>query len=100
MAEISSGVCGIALTEYSGSNQVCTYEMTVFALVFDHNSGFIIFLRNFEGPVLHVADDSWVIHPAANEPLGIEDGVFRVGVEGILGGITDTGRKWSMNKRT
>ena len=67
--------------------------MTEFAFVLDSDGGFTVFLHDLEGPVLHVADDFWVVHLAANETLGVEDGVFRVGVEGVLGGITDTGRK-------
>ena len=32
----------------------------------------------------------WIIHLTTDETLSVEDGVFRVGVEGVLGGITDT----------
>ena len=31
----------------------------------------------------------WIIHLTTDETLSVEDGVFRVGVEGILGRVTD-----------
>jgi hypothetical protein len=40
--------------------------------------------------MLLVALDLRIVHLAANQTLSIEDSVFRVGVEGVLGGVTDT----------
>jgi len=34
--------------------------------------------------------DFRIVHLATNQTLRVKDGVFRVGVEGVLGGITDT----------
>jgi hypothetical protein len=41
--------------------------------------------------MLHVALQVWFIDLTANEAFGIEDRVGWVGVERILGGITDSG---------
>jgi hypothetical protein len=48
---------------------MCTYEMTEFASVLDGNGRFAVFLHNFEGPVLYVMDDIWVVHLTANETV-------------------------------
>ena len=63
--------------------------MTEFASVLDRNGRFAVFLRNFEGPVLHVALDLGVIKLATNETLGVEDRVLRVHGSLVLGGITN-----------
>lgn len=42
--------------------------------------------------MLLVTFDLRIVNLATNQTFGIEDGVFRVGVEGVLGGITDTAR--------
>ena len=44
---------------------------------------------DLEGPMLHVALDFWVISLSSDESFGVEHGVFRVGVECILSGVTD-----------
>ena len=41
--------------------------------------------------MLHVALQIWLIDLTANEALGIKDRVGWVGVERVLGGITDSG---------
>ena len=41
--------------------------------------------------MLLVALDFRIVHLATNQTLSIEDSVFRVGVEGVLGGVADTG---------
>ena len=90
MAETSSGVCKKSLlTEYSSSDQVCTYEMTEFAFVLDSDGGFTVFLHDLERPVLHVAFNFGVVEFTADKTLGVEDGVFRVGVESVLRSITN-----------
>ena len=40
--------------------------------------------------MLLVTLDLRIVHLATNQTLGIKDSVFRVGVEGVLGGVTDT----------
>lgn len=59
--------------------------------MFDGDCGFAALLRNLEGPVLHIAFDIRVVNLATNKSLGIEDGVFGVGVVRVLGTVTDTG---------
>ena len=57
---------------------------------------------DLEGPVLHVALDFRIVILATDKTLCVEDGVFGVGVECILGRVTDTERKFSIhnvNKR-
>ena len=39
-----------------------------------------------------VALDFWIIHLATNQTFGIKDSVFRVGMESVLGSVTDTAR--------
>ena len=34
--------------------------------------------------------DLRIAHLATNQTLSVKDSVFRVGVEGVLGGVTDT----------
>ena len=89
MAETSSGVY---ITRLDGHwiERSCTHETLVASLSGDGDNGFPTLLRNLERPVLHVTNDVWVVHLAANETLGVEDGVLGVGVEGVLGGVTDT----------
>ena len=66
--------------------------MANLALVSDTDRGLAVDLLNLKGPVLHVALDFGIVHLAANKTLSVEDGVLRVGVEGVLGAVTDTGR--------
>jgi len=40
--------------------------------------------------MLLVTLDIRIFHLTTNQTLSVKDSVFRVGVEGILGGITDT----------
>ena len=39
--------------------------------------------------MLLVTLDFRILHLATNQTLSVKDSVFRVGVEGVLGGITD-----------
>ena len=39
------------------------------------------------------------VHLATDQTLGVKDSVFRVGVEGILGGITDTVEMRALSER-
>jgi hypothetical protein len=41
-------------------------------------------------PVSHVALDVTIIEFAANETLRVKDGVFRIGVKGILSSVSHT----------
>jgi len=47
-------------------------------------------LKGAHVPMLLVSLDFRVIHLTTNQTLSIKDSVFRVGVEGVLGGVTDT----------
>jgi len=47
--------------------------------------------------MLLVALDFRIVHLATNQTLSIKDIVVRVGVEGVLGGVADTGE---MNPRS
>jgi len=38
-----------------------------------------------------------IVHLTTNQTLNIKDNVFRIGVEGVLGGVTDP---WGMNARS
>ena len=40
--------------------------------------------------MLLVTLDLRIVHLATNQTLSIKDSILRVGVEGVLGGITDT----------
>lgn len=40
--------------------------------------------------MLLVALDFWILRLATNQTLSVKDSIFRIGVEGVLGGITDT----------
>jgi len=42
-------------------------------------------------PMLLVTLNLGVIYFTTNQTLSVEDSIFRVGVEGVLGGVTDTG---------
>ena len=59
----------------------------------DLDSGLVILLDDLERPVDLVALNLWVVNLAADETLGVEDGVLRVRVVCVLGGVTNTGRQ-------
>ena len=40
--------------------------------------------------MLLVTLDLRIVHLATNQTLSIKDSILRVGVEGVLGGVTDT----------
>ena len=40
--------------------------------------------------MLLITFDFRIVHLATNQTLSVKDSVFRVGVEGVLSGITDT----------
>ena len=41
-------------------------------------------------PMLLVTLDLRIVHLTTNQTFSVEDSVLRVGVEGVLGGVTDT----------
>lgn len=57
----------------------------------DLDDGFVTLCDDLERPVLLVTLDFGVVEFAADETFCVKDGVFGVRVEGVLGGITDTG---------
>lgn len=64
--------------------------MTVIALVLNGNGGFAVLLRNLERPVPHITDDIGIVHLTTDETFGVKDSVGGVGVESVLGRVTDT----------
>lgn len=88
VAEVSlSGFLHLA-KDHSGDFFRC--ESTILALVFNDNGGFSVLGGNLEWPVLHVTLDFGIIHLATDETFGVKDSVGRVGVESVLGRVTDT----------
>jgi hypothetical protein len=58
-----------------------------------------------ERPVLHIPFEFIVIHLTTNQTFGVEDSVLGVGMEGILGRVSNAGKilsqaKGRMKKRT
>lgn len=84
----------VSVPKHTSSRKKDTDKVTLLALVCDGDGGFSAFLTNFERPVLHVTLDILVVHFAANETLSVEHGVFRVGVVGVFGAVTDTNHKY------
>lgn len=68
-------------------------EGTILTLVLDHDSGFAILLGYLERPVLDVALELGIIHLTTDETFGVKNCVLRVGVESVLGGVTNTNKK-------
>jgi hypothetical protein len=64
-------------------------KVTLLATVLDVDSGPAILVVNLEWPVLHVLLHVSVVELTSDETLGVEDSVLRVGVEGVLGRVTD-----------
>jgi hypothetical protein len=58
--------------------------------VFDLDDGAAFTVNDFERPVLHVLLDVGLGEPATDETLGVEHGVFGVGVVGVLSGISNS----------
>lgn len=67
-----------------------TYELFLLALVGDLNDGTTSPVDDTERPVLHILLDIRLLSPATDETFGVEDRVLRVGVVGVLGGVSDT----------
>lgn len=40
--------------------------------------------------MLLVTLDFWILRLATNQTLSVKDSIFRIGVEGVLGGVTNT----------
>lgn len=75
--------------------QICvaredTYEGLLLALVFDLNDGSALPANNSERPVLLILLDVGLVDTTTDETLGIEDGVPGVGVESVLGRLSDS----------
>lgn len=59
------------------------------ALVLHLNRRLPTLLNDLEWPMLDVALDFGLVHLATDETLSVEHGVFWVGVECVLCGVTD-----------
>ena len=68
-----------------------THKVLLVTTVLHADVGFAVLFDHLEGPVLHVLFDFGVVNLAANETLGVEDSIFRVCGECVLGGISDSG---------
>jgi hypothetical protein len=64
-------------------------ELLLLTLELNLDDGLATLVNDLEGEVLHVGLDLSVGKLAANETLGVEDGVVRVHGDLVLGGITD-----------
>jgi len=64
-------------------------EVLDLALELDLSDGLATLLDDLEGEVLHVGLDLSIVELAANETLGVEDGVVRVHGDLVLGRVTD-----------
>jgi hypothetical protein len=51
------------------------------------------------GPMFLVTLDFRIFQLATNQTLSVKDSVFRVCVEGVLGGITDTARTNALERQ-
>ena len=49
--------------------------------------------------MLLVTLDFGIVNLATNQTLSVKDSVFRVGVEGVLGGVTDTVKANTVSER-
>lgn len=67
--------------------------------MFDLDRWLAVLLVDTEWPVLHVANNIWVVHLAANKTLSVENGVLGVGVVGVFGAVTDTRGDGSVERR-
>lgn len=65
-------------------------EFTSLSTVLDRDGGFSVPLYNLEWPMFDVPFDIGVVHLATNETFGVKDSVGRIGVEGVLGAVTNT----------
>ena len=67
-------------------------KVTGITLIVDGDGRFAVLFTDDEGPVLHVKLNIFIIHFASNESLSVENSIFWVGVEGVFGAVSDTGK--------
>ncbi|KAL7278603.1 LOW QUALITY PROTEIN: hypothetical protein ACG7TL_007604 [Trametes sanguinea] len=65
-------------------------EVAELATVLNLDDRLSTLVDDLEGPVLHVALNLRIIELATDETLSVKDRVLRVGVEGVLRGVTNT----------
>lgn len=83
------GLGGLAHLGEDHGGDLLGGEVLGLALELDLGNGLAGLLDDLEGEVLHVGLDLGVLELAANEALGVEDGVVRVHGDLVLGGVTD-----------
>lgn len=83
------GLSGLAHLGEDHGGDLLGGEVLGLALELDLGDGLAGLLDDLEGEVLHVGLDLSVLELAADEALGVEDGVVRVHGDLVLGGVTD-----------
>ena len=76
------------LDEHHGAD-LLGRELLVLAVNLHQNVRLVVAVDNAERPCLGVALDGWVVPRAADETLGIEDGVLGVQGQLVLGGVAN-----------
>lgn len=66
-----------------------THKLPILILIRDLDGRLLILLDDLEWPVLLITLNLGILDLATNETLGVENGVLRVAVVGVLGGVTD-----------
>jgi hypothetical protein len=87
LAEVS--LSGLLHLRQDHGGDLLRGEVVELSAVLYVDSRLAVLVVNLEWPVLHVLLDVSVLEFTTNETLGVEDSVLRVGVEGVLRGITD-----------
>ncbi|KAI3485069.1 hypothetical protein L1887_51742 [Cichorium endivia] len=83
------GLGSLAHLEENHGRNLLGGEGLLLALVLDADLGLTTDAGDLEGPVLHVGLDLGVVELAADETLGVEDGVVGVHGDLVLGSIAD-----------
>jgi NAD-specific glutamate dehydrogenase len=68
---------------------VDTYEVAKVTTVLDLDSRLPAFIQKLERPVLPISLDFSIVEFATDEPLRVENRVFRIGMKGIFGRVAN-----------